>query len=109
MSYSSLVFSGRKPSKLAMGCEQLGGTDWGQVDISLIRRAVQRAWEMGISVFDTADVYGLGNSEEELCKALGKHRKDAFIISKFGVAWKSVDKLRAKTYIDLSPEYLITA
>ena len=32
-----------------------------------------------------------------------------FIISKFGVAWKSVNYLRAKTYIDLSPEYLVTA
>jgi aryl-alcohol dehydrogenase-like predicted oxidoreductase len=106
VSLESLSYPGRKPSKLAMGCEQLGGTDWGSIDISLVRRAVQRAWEVGITVFDTADVYGLGKSEEELCKALGRHRFDAFIITKFGVAWNDGNGQRAKTYFDSSPKHL---
>lgn len=35
--------------------------------------------------FDTADTYGLGQSEKTLGKALGSHRKDVVIASKFGV------------------------
>ena len=46
------------------------------------------AIDYGITSFDTADVYGLGKSEEELSKALGGNRHKAFIISKFGIRWE---------------------
>jgi len=95
------------PSRLAMGCEPLGGMDWGDVDISSLRKAVSQAWDLGITVFDTADVYGLGKGEEELSRALGSNRHDAFIITKFGVAWKvSSNGGRAKTFRDSSPSYM---
>jgi len=55
-------------------------------------------------------VYGLGKAEIELSKALGSFRKDAFIITKFGVRWeKSNFGGRAFTYMDSSPSYLIKA
>ena len=47
-------------SPLALGCEPLGGADWGKVDMVKLHGAVDQAWNMGIKVFDTADVYGLG-------------------------------------------------
>lgn len=107
MRSNSLTYSGKPPSCIAMGCEPLGGIDWGDVDIPLIRKAVAQAWDLGITTFDTADAYGLGAGEEELSKALGSNRHDAFIITKFGVAWE-VDPNggRARTFRDASPSYM---
>lgn len=94
-------------SELALGCEQLGGTDWGHVDIALARRAVRCALDHGITTFDTADVYGLGRSEEELARALAEDRHRVTIITKGGVRWTSKnDGGRAATCIDASPRYL---
>lgn len=106
-----MKFSIKYPvSKLAFGCEPLGGTDWGQIDLNEIRSAISFALELGINVFDVADVYGLGRAEEELSKTLGKKINDVFIITKFGVRWEneSINK-RARTYKDASPEYMIKA
>ena len=62
------------PSPLCFGCEALGGTDWGEFDISEIERAVKRAVSIGINFFDTAAIYGLFESEKRLAKALGKKK-----------------------------------
>jgi len=107
MSLSRLKHSGLLPSQIAMGCEPLGGTDWGYIDFPLARSAVQCALDMGVTVFDIADVYGLGRGEEELSIALGGRRHEAFIITKFGVRWQ-IDKAggRARTFRDASPAYL---
>jgi aryl-alcohol dehydrogenase-like predicted oxidoreductase len=88
----------------------LGGTDWGDYDIKGVRAAVRFAFDAGIRAFDTADVYGLGRSEEELAYALGGDRHNAFIISKFGVAWRdNGDRSRARTFRDASPAHLKTS
>jgi len=95
---------------LAMGCEQMGGTDWGRVDLSETRRAVRCALDLGVKVFDTADVYGLGQSERELGRALGKDRHSAVIVTKFGIRWRRKPKgERALTFRDASPNYVTRA
>ncbi|MGH8130965.1 MAG: aldo/keto reductase, partial [Steroidobacteraceae bacterium] len=71
MQYVSLPRAGASVSRIAVGCEQLGGTDWGEYDRAETIRAVARAADLGINVFDTADVYSLGESERALAKALG--------------------------------------
>jgi len=91
-------------SRLAMGCEPLGSTDWGSVDESQALSAVSRALESGINLFDTADVYGLGRSEILLSKALGPRRHDVAIVTKFGVNWRRTQGGRAKTFFDSSPD-----
>lgn len=97
-------------SELTFGCEPLGGTDWGEVDINEIRKAINFAFDYGINVFDVADVYGLGNAELELKKALGNKIKEAFIITKFGVRWHSNNDIgRARTFKDSSPKYMFQA
>ena len=53
-------------SKICFGCEPLGGVDWGEVNISDVAEAIDRALELGVNFFDTADVYGLGLSESRL-------------------------------------------
>ncbi|MDH5716635.1 MAG: aldo/keto reductase [Spirochaetia bacterium] len=97
-------------SKIAFGCEPLGGTDWGKTDEKEIVSAVGLALEKGCNFFDTADVYGLGRSEKLLSKALGSKRNEVFIATKGGVRWKQKpNKQRADISFDLSPAYITKA
>lgn len=107
MEYVSLSRAGASVSRIAVGCEQLGGTDWGVYDREDTIRAVARAADLGINAFDTADVYSLGESERALSRALGPKRHDMFIVTKGGVRWElPPGEKRAKTSFDLSPSYL---
>lgn len=51
-------------------------------------KAVHRAIDSGINIFDTAPIYGLGHSEEVLGKTLGTKRKNVIIATKVGLTWK---------------------
>jgi aryl-alcohol dehydrogenase-like predicted oxidoreductase len=103
MEYAELGRSGLRVSRVGFGCEPLGGTDWGAVDAREAEGAVRRALELGINLFDTADAYGLGRSEEALSAALGERRHDVVIVSKFGIAWEQQPGGRARTWKDASP------
>ena len=95
---------------LSLGCEALGGTDWGDTNFKELRSAVKCAWEMGIRTFDTADVYGLGEGEEQLSKALGADRQNATIVTKVGLRWEGrAGSVRAKISRDSSPLYIRSA
>lgn len=94
---------------IVVGCEQLGGTDWGEFDPKEVERAIDSAWSRNIRTFDTADVYGLGESERRLSKVLGGRRHEAFIISKGGVRWWNDGAGRARTTKDNTPAYLRSA
>lgn len=97
-------------SRIGFGCEALGGTDWGRVDQGAVSDAVARALDVGVNLFDTADVYGLGRSEELLSKALGSRRHDVVIATKFGVRWrKGLHDTRARTWFDSSPRRVVAA
>ena len=89
-------------SRVAMGGCPLGGYGWGHVDDGEAVAAVRRADELGINFFDTADIYGLGRSEELLSHALGNRRHYVIIASKFGVR-RTAD---GPTVKDISPAYL---
>ncbi len=107
MQYVSLPRAGLPISRIGFGCEQLGGTDWGRYDREETKRAVARAADLGINVFDTADVYSLGESERCLAAALGPRRHEAFIITKGGVRWElPPGETRARCWFDSSPDYL---
>lgn len=88
-------------SRLALGGCPLGGHGWGAVDTDEAVAAVRRAVERGIDFFDTADVYGLGRSEELLAHALGDDRQRVTIATKFGVRVEG-----GRTIRDISPAYL---
>jgi aryl-alcohol dehydrogenase-like predicted oxidoreductase len=79
-----------RTSLLGMGCNNFG--QW--VDLDGARRVVHRALDVGITLFDTADVYGKGASEEQLGLALGDRRKDVIIASKFGMAMDEAGTLK---------------
>jgi myo-inositol catabolism protein IolS len=97
-------------SRICFGCEPLGGTDWGEVSVPNIAEAVERALDLGVNFFDTADVYGLGLSESRLAEILGARRHDVIIATKGGVAWRPLAMgMRAAIRLDSSPAYLYKA
>ena len=104
MEYMTLKNSELKVSKLCMGGCPLGGYGWGKVQEDDLLHAIEAAVDSGITMFDTADTYGLGKSEENLGKALKEHRKEVVIASKFGVRVEN-----GHTFYDNSPEWIRTA
>ena len=101
MEYITLKHSDLTVSRLCMGGCPMGGYGWGNVQESELIRAVHVALEQGITFFDTADTYGLGQSEITLGKALGQHRREVAIASKFGVRVGG-----GKTVYDNSPQWI---
>ncbi|WP_371671903.1 aldo/keto reductase [Streptomyces sp. NBC_00289] len=80
-------------SPLGFGCWAIGGEwqdaggqplGWGKVDDDESVRAIHRALDLGVTFFDTADVYGTGHSERVLGRALGKRRADVVVATKWG-------------------------
>ncbi|MEQ8211455.1 MAG: aldo/keto reductase [Lacipirellulaceae bacterium] len=106
MESTTLGNSGLEVSRLGFGGCPLGGHGWGN-DSSDAEgvAAVRKALELGVTFFDTADVYGLGRSEELLSEALGDARHEVVIATKFGVRWD----LQGNTRKDISPDYVRTA
>ena len=101
MEYVLLGNSGLNVSRLGMGGCPMGGYNWGQVYDDDLLEAVRFAVNNGITMFDTADTYGLGHSEEILGKALGEKRKDVVIATKFGVRY-----LNGQSFYDNSSGYI---
>lgn len=88
----------RIPS-LGLGFWQIGGAAWGTRGEKALKAAVQvleAAAEHGIQLVDTAEVYGLGESERVLGQALKKVRGDFIVASKVaGYRWRREDVLKA--------------
>lgn len=101
MEYSKIKNTDLNVSRICMGGCPMGGYGWGAVQEAELIDAVQAALDNGINFFDTADTYGLGQSEITLAKALGDRRKHAIIATKFGVRAGN-----GKTFYDNSPEYI---
>lgn len=101
MEYITLRNSDLNVSRLCMGGCPMGGYGWGDVQEQQLLDAVHAALENGVNFFDTADTYGLGQSERTLAKALRGKRQEVIIASKFGVRVDS-----GKTFYDNSPPYI---
>jgi aryl-alcohol dehydrogenase-like predicted oxidoreductase len=69
-------------SLVGIGCNNFGG----RIDVDQTAAVVGAALDEGITLFDTADMYGNGLSEEFLGKALGKRRDEVIVATKFGAA-----------------------
>ncbi len=87
MDYRQLGRSGLRVSALSFGTGTFGGGNeffraWGQTDVEEARRLIDICVEAGINLFDTADVYSNGLSEEILGKAVAGKRQDLLISSK---------------------------
>ncbi|MDH5542746.1 MAG: aldo/keto reductase [Nitrospinota bacterium] len=89
-------------SRLGFGGCPMGKHGWGEVSEKNLLEAIDYAIENGVTLFDTADVYGLGESEKLLGAGLKKRRKRAVIATKFGVRFDS----KMKAYYDNSEKWM---
>lgn len=104
--------SGIEVSALGVGCWAIGGPfwegaqplGWGEVDDDESIRALRRALELGVTFFDTADVYGTGHSERIVGRALAGHRDEVVIATKWGNTFD--ESTRQRTGGNATPEYL---
>lgn len=81
MRYRQVGASGLRVSVLGVGCNAFGA----RVDQAGVDAIVGAALDAGITLFDTADVYQRGVSEEMLGRALASRRHEAVIATKFGM------------------------
>ena len=84
MRYRTLGPTDLEVSEVGFGVWTVSTGWWGRVDPSDAVRLLERAADMGITFFDTADTYGLGYGEEILAQALGRRRDEIVIGTKFG-------------------------
>jgi aryl-alcohol dehydrogenase-like predicted oxidoreductase len=108
----TLVRPGIDVSAMGLGCWPIGGPflldgrqdGYGQADDAESIRALRRALDLGINVFDTSDAYGAGHSERVIGEAFKGVRDQAFIITKFG--YVPDEQKREITGTDVSPAYI---
>ncbi|MDE0808977.1 MAG: aldo/keto reductase [Alphaproteobacteria bacterium] len=101
MEIRNLGTSGLRVSLVGLGCNNFGM----RLGVEETRIVVDRAIEKGITLFDTADMYGArGGSEEQLGEVLGTRRKGIVLASKFGMAMSDDG-----TKIGASRGYIMTA
>jgi aryl-alcohol dehydrogenase-like predicted oxidoreductase len=101
--------SGIKVSALGMGCWAIGGPfwsgetpiGWGEVDDEESIRALRQALDLGVNLFDTANVYGAGHSERILARAFEGRRSEVVIATKFNAVFNEIT--RQVTGSDTSP------
>lgn len=82
MEYRRLGSTEMEVSAISLGTWAIGGS-WGEVDDEESVRAIERAIELGVNFFDTADVYGSGRSEELLRRTTAHKADEIFIATKF--------------------------
>ena len=76
--------TGVSVSEIGLGAWQLGGSEWGDVSEDEAFKTLRAAAQNGINFFDTADVYGLGRSEELIGRFLKQCPERIFVATKLG-------------------------
>ena len=108
----TLGHTGIQVSDIGFGCWAIGGPftlngkadGWGDTDDSESIAAIRHGVELGVTFFDTADVYGTGHSEEILGTALSGHRDEVTIATKFGYTFDAAHRVADGQ--DVSPAYI---
>ncbi len=93
MKYTRLGKNGPWVSTIGFGAWAIGGTNWGKTDDTVSLSALNRAIDLGVTFFDTADVYGFGNSEDLIYQAINQRGKgDIIIATKAGNDYYNADE-----------------
>lgn len=106
MEYQQLGQTQWSLSRIGFGGLAISSFHYGQTDDQESIQAIRRALELGVNLFDTADIYGLGHSEKILAQGLEKIRDQVFTATKVGVRW---DYQQQKSFYDLSYDYILQA
>jgi aryl-alcohol dehydrogenase-like predicted oxidoreductase len=89
MEIRNLGQSGLRVSSIGLGCNNFGG----RIDEAATKVVIHRALDLGITLFDTADVYGeRGGSEAEMGRILGDDRKRIVLATKFAAPMDDTDE-----------------
>src|SRR5260370_29760559 len=87
MEIRNLGKSGLRVSAIGLGCNNFGG----RIDQDATKAVIHKAFDLGITLFDTADVYGeRGGSATALGLGLGDMRKDIVVASQFSMPMSEV-------------------
>lgn len=82
MEYVNLGSAGVKVSRICFGCMSFGNDNAWKIELDEARSLVQKAIDLGINFFDTANVYSLGRSEEITGECLKGYRADVVVATK---------------------------
>jgi aryl-alcohol dehydrogenase-like predicted oxidoreductase len=99
MDYAKVNGLNREVSRVGLGTWAIGGFMWGGTDEQEALQTIREALDHGISLIDTAPVYGLGRSEELVGRALAKYgkREEVIIATKVGLEWRGDQVFRNST------------
>ena len=114
MQYTRLGERGPLVSTIGFGAWAIGGMNWGKTDDEVSKRALHAALDQGVTLIDTADVYGFGHSEELIAEVIAERGKgDTIIATKAGndfyFASDKDDDGYGAIQQNYDPEYLIFA
>ncbi|MFC7020947.1 MULTISPECIES: aldo/keto reductase [Haloarcula] len=86
MEYTTLGSTGVEVSRLCLGCMSFGTSDWRDwvLEEPESREIIERAIDLGINFFDTANMYSLGESERVLGNVLADYERDAQVVATKG-------------------------
>lgn len=98
MEYITIPGTDLKPSRIGLGTWAIGGWMWGGTDESESILTIHKAFDAGITLIDTAPIYGFGRSEEIVGKALkGLDRSKVVVATKLGLEWEGNKVFRNST------------
>jgi myo-inositol catabolism protein IolS len=101
MKYRKLGSTDIQVSDITFGCWELGGGQWDKQSDDTNIQAIQKAFDLGIHTFDTAEGYGQGHSEEIVGQALKGKRKECVIATKVSRNHLKPADLRASAEVSL--------
>lgn len=106
MKYRQLGARGPIVSTVGLGTWAIGGRDWGKTDDAVSKRAIHKALDEGVTLLDTADVYGFGRSEELIAEVLAERGGGAVVIAtKAGSDFYNAAATDDKGYGAIRPNY----
>ena len=106
MKYKQLGDRGPLVSTIGFGAWAIGGMHWGKTDDEVSRQAIHAAIDQGVTLIDTADVYGFGHSEELIASVIKDRGKgDLVIATKAGSDFYNADPGDDEGYGAIRPNY----